>query len=309
MADGKNTLVWINLAVMVVLLAGMIYLISSGRTSGTGDEFASARQLAGELSDNNLPKAAIEEYKKILADGNLDNATRGNLYYMIGKLYYDDLFDYENGAAYFIRARALNPEASYYTEAGKKLIECLEKMGRIMDARRELDRAVNIDSVTAAHAGEKMVAKIGEMPIYAGQIDREIQKFPAEMQKEYGTKAKKLEALNQYIQMELIYKDAVRKGLDNDPEVRQTAEEVVRQAVVGKYIRDNILPPDQVDSVDVYNYYLANKSDKYGGKDYGDVQSEVIQDYGREKFQKAFSDYINKLAAVEKVQIFEENVR
>jgi tetratricopeptide (TPR) repeat protein len=309
MADRRNLLAWINLAILIILLGAVLYLISAEWDSNTADVSAAARKLAGELADNNLPKAAIEEYKRMLAGEDLDGVTRGNLYYMIGKLYYEDLFDYENGAAYFIRARSINPEASYYTEAGKKLIECLEKMGRIMDAKRELDKAVNIDSVTAAHAGEKMVAKIGDIPVFSGQIDKEIQKLPAEMQKEYTSKSKKLEMLNQYIQMELIYKDGLRQGLDRDGEVRQTAEEVIRQAVIGKYIRQNILPPDQVDSLDVYNYYLANKNDKYGGKDYGDVQNEVLQDYGREKFQKAFSDYINKLAAVEKVQVFEENVR
>ncbi len=309
MASGKNTVGLINLVISLVMLGAVVFYITGGSQSGKSDSEATERKLAGELADNNLPRAAIEEYKIILDDKKLDDKTRGNLYYLIGKMYYEGLSDYENGAAYFIRARTIYPEGSYFTEAGKSLIACLEKMGHIMDAKRELDKAVNIDSVAAAHEGEKLVAKIGDVPVYESQIDKEIQKLPPDMQKEYTTRQKRLEALNQYIQMQLIYKDAVRKGMENDPEVQQAANDVIRQAVISKYIKENIIPPDQIDTVDVFNYYLAHKNDKYGGKDYADVKADVLQDYGREKFQKALSDYVNNLAAIEKVQIFEENVQ
>ncbi len=309
MAGGKNTVGLINLVISLILLGAVVFYITGGSQSGSSANEATARKLAGELADNNLPKAAIQEYQEILTDKNLDDKTKGNLYYLIGKMYYEGLSDYENGAAYFIRARTIYPEGSYFTESGKSLIACLEKMGRIMDAKRELDKAVNIDSVAAAHEGEKIVAKIGDMPVYESRIDKEIQKLPADMQKDYTSRKKKLEALNQYIQMELIYKDAVRKGLENDPEVQQAANDVIRQAVISKYIKQNIIPPDQIDTVDVFNYYLAHKNDKYGGKDYADVKADVLRDYGREKFQEALSEYVNNLAAIEKVQIFEENVQ
>lgn len=309
MSGQKNTIQYINLVILVILSAAVSYLIFDDRHSSNTDNREMAKTLAGELTDNNLHIAAIEEYQRILADNNLDSDKRGNINYLIGKLYYEEINDYENGAAYFIRARSINPEGSYYDEAGRSLIACLEKMGRIIDAKRELDRTVNIDSVYAEHEGETLVAKIGDMPVFLSQIDDEIQKLPADMQKEFTGKEKKLEALNQYIQLELIHKAALREGLGADPDVIKSSDEIIRQVMIDKYIRENIIPQDQIDSVDVYNYYLANKENKYNGQDFIQVQQTVLQDYGREKFQSYFSDYIARLAAVEKVQIFEENIR
>ena len=65
----------------------------------------------------------------------------------------------------------------------------------------------------------------------------------------------------------------------------------------------------KIDEADVRNYYEANKDKKYDGKVYNEVKSKVMQDYQQEKAHQAFMDYVNKLAAVEKVQIFEEKIK
>jgi len=72
---------------------------------------------------------------------------------------------------------------------------------------------------------------------------------------------------------------------------------------------DKALPQVNIDTADVRNYYLANRKDEYGDKPYDEVKATALMDYQKEKSQKAFADYISKLAALEKVQVFEENVR
>ena len=58
-------------------------------------------------------------------------------------------------------------------------------MGRIMDAKRELDKSVNIDSIYTANEGETLVAKIGDVPIFLSEIENEIQKLPQEAQMQF----------------------------------------------------------------------------------------------------------------------------
>jgi hypothetical protein len=309
MAQNKSTLSVISI---IISLATLMLVIIMLLTSGDKVEVSNhklEKTLAGELADNNLYSAAIDKYKRILSDPNIDKETRANINYLIGKIYFDDLFDYENAAAHYIIARSLNPEGSFYAEAGKNLIASLEKMGRMIDAKRELDKSVSIDSIYAAHEGETVVAKIGDKPIFLTQIDEAIQSLPSEAQLQFAGKAGKLQFLNQYIGMELMYQASIREGFDNDREILKQKEELTKQLLIQKYIIDKVLPEVNIDTADVRNYYTANKDSKYEDKSYDEARNQVFMDYQQEKAQQAFSEYAARLSAVEKVQIFEENVK
>ena len=162
----KSPLILISLLVSVVTLAVVVYMVVTVTGDNQARDYAAEKSIAGELTEYNLHRGAIAEYEAILDDPGLDIVTRANINYLIGKIYFHDLFDFENAATYFVRARSLNPDGSFYDEAGRNLIASLEKMGRVLDAKRELDREANLDSVYAAHEGDPMIAKIGEQPVF-----------------------------------------------------------------------------------------------------------------------------------------------
>ncbi len=309
MANGKSFVSAFSLIISVITLILVLYLIFMPSGKANNRHYEIEKKLAGELSDNNLYGAAIAQYEKILNDPDVDIETRANINYLIGKIYFNDLFDYEQAASHYVVARSLNPEGSFYDEAGKNLIASLEKMGRMVDAKRELNKAVDIDSIYAAHKGDTTVAKIGEEPIFLSELDEAIQKLPTEAQKQYVSTEGKREFLKQYVGRELMYRAAVREGYENDPDIIKEKKDLEKQLMVQKYIMNKVMPDVNIDTSDVRNYYLANKSGKYGDKSYDDVKSKVLYDYQQEKAQQAFSDYVGKLAAVEKVQIFDENVK
>ncbi len=309
MANGKSSISIISLIISLLTLVLVAYLIFVPKGQKTGDQYEVEKKLAGELVDNNLYKAAVAEYEKILDDPNVDIETRANINYLIGKIYFTNLFDYEQAASHYVMARSLNSDGSFYNEAGKNLITSLEKMGHMVDAKRELDRAVDIDSVYASHKGETTVAKIGDMPIFLSDLDEAIQKLPPEAQKQYVTPEGKKEFLTQYVGRELMYRAAVREGYENDPEIEKEKKDMEEQLLVQKYIADKVMPEVNIDTSDVRNYYEANKKDKYDNKAYDDVKSRVLSDYQQEKTKQTITDYVNKLAAVEKVQLFDENVK
>jgi len=309
MKESKSSIPLISLILLLINLALVAVMFILANTGYGDQDYTMEKNLAGELIDNNLYQAAIDKYKKILIQPDLDKETRANINYLIGKVYYDNLFDYENAASHYVIARSLNPEGSFYNEAGKNLIASLEKMGRLIDAKRELDKSVNIDSIYSANEDETMIAKIGEEPIFLSQLESEMQKMPADVQKEFiGTGGKK-KYLNQFIGFELMYRAALREGFDRDAELLKRKEEVVRQLLIEKYIYDKVLPEINIDTADVRNFYLANKSVKYEDKSYEEVRNQVVMDYQQEKAQQAFTDYVGRLSAVEKVQVFEENIK
>lgn len=305
----NTTISTLALTVSLVTMTLLFYMLFGQNGSSSGNDYTAQKSLAGELTDNNLYQAAIDEYKSILSDPNIENETRANINYMIGRIYFDNLADYENAAAYYIKARSLYPEGSFYDEAGRNLIACLEKMGRILDAKRELDKTVNIDSVYAEHEGETVIAKIGDKPVFMSDIKENIQNLPPQMQKEFLSKESKLEALNGYIGVELIYRAAVREGYNTNPELIKLTERITKQAVVESYIQEKVMKDVTIDNNDVQNFYQANKELRYADKEFEEVKEQVYRDYQGEKAQQAFQNYVNKLAAVENVQIFEEKIK
>jgi tetratricopeptide (TPR) repeat protein len=305
----KSPLALLSLIVSFVTLALVAYMLFVNPNGMKGRDYQVEKNLAGELADNNLYLASIDDYKRILEDPSLENGTRANIHYLIGKSYFENLLDYENAAANFIRARSLNPKADFYDEAGRNLIISLEKMGRVLDAKRELDNAANIDGSQKSAGGKDIVATVGERPIYLSDIENDIQSLPPEVQKRYLDKNGKMEILQQRIAVELMYQDAVRNGMDKDSDILRKQKDIEKQLIVEKYAMAKIMPQINIDTADVKNYYQANKKSKYGDKSYDEVSTKVLMDYQQEKSQRAFSDYVAKLAAVEKVQVFEENVK
>ncbi|MCP4632152.1 MAG: hypothetical protein GY855_04440, partial [candidate division Zixibacteria bacterium] len=254
MNKGNTTISTLALVVSAVTLILLLYMLFSQNDLSSSDDYATQKSMAGELADNNLYLAAIDEYKNILEYDDLEDDAKANINYMIGRIFFDNIGDYDNAAAYYIRARGLNPNGSFYDEAGRNLIACMEKMGRILDAKRELDKTVNIDSVYAEHDGETVIAKIGDKPVFMSDIEENIQNLPPQMQKQFLSKESKLDALNGYIGIELVYRAAIREGFNTNPELVKLTERITKQAVVERYLQENVMGDITIDDNDVLNF-------------------------------------------------------
>lgn len=310
MADtGKINLVLLSAAILLaaVSVVLLIWISLSLPESPHKDIVSDARRLAGELSDNNLPQAAIEEYKKILDNSVLTGSERGSINYLIGKTYFVDLGNYQEAAAYYIRARSLDENGSYYIEAGKNLIACLEKMGRRLAARRELDSQSGSRPETATSPG-KIVAKIGSYEISLTEFNRAAEALPPEMQDQISSYEGKRQFLDQLIGRELLYHAALREGFDNDSRRRRELKDIEKEYLIQSYTREKILPAIVADTAEFRLYYKANL-EKYDNKPLEEVGDRVRQDYMAYLSQKVVGEYIDKLTEAEPVQLFEENLK
>ncbi|RME28103.1 MAG: hypothetical protein D6800_04270, partial [Candidatus Zixiibacteriota bacterium] len=291
-------------AIVLVALA----VLAGGCRQGNGVDVSARMKLASELRDKKLYTAAIEEYKQLLTEPTLKAEERGNISYLIGRIYFDDLRDYENAAAYMVRARTYDPNGSYADEASRKLVAALEKSGRVVDAKRELDQVTDV-AAKAASPDDKPVAMVGGTPIYRSEIERRIQQLPPDLQKKLNDRKARIEFVKQYVGVELLYRAATREGFQNDPDIQRQQEQLLKRLVVDRFLQKKVYPQVAADTLDVRNYYLAHKTDRYHDAPYDSVRTQVFLDYQSEKSEAAYSDYIAKLAKAENVKILEQNIR
>jgi hypothetical protein len=294
----------------VFLLSFLMLVIVSAscRQSGETVDIDQRKKLAGELRDNKLHASAIEEYRKILDAGVLDDAQRGNINYLIARIYFEDLKDYRNAAAYYVRARTYHPEGSYMAEASRNLVASLEKLGQFVDASRELSAVTDIDGGPRL-AGDLPVALIGDDTVWLSTVESQIQSLPAEAQKQYLTKQAREEFVRQYVGLELMYEAALREGYDRTPEIMKAKEQLFRNLLIEKFVVDKVMPEIRIDTLDVRNFYLANKEERYDGAPYDSVKAQVFLDYQAEKAGAVYTDYISRLAEAEDVTFLDHNIR
>jgi tetratricopeptide (TPR) repeat protein len=303
---------WWKHAIRVTLYAAMtvvtgLFISSCGQADHSA-QIEAYKRLAGELSSNNLPLAAIEEYQKVLAFDDLSDQERGNISYLIARVYYEDLKDYRNAAAYYIRAKEYDPNGSYVSEASKNLVASLEKIGNVLDARRNLSAATDLDH-KPSDASDVVVAKIGQRDIWLSEVEDQITLLPAELQEQLTTREARQQYVRQYVGVELLYAAAVREDYLSKPEVQRQREMYEKRMLVDRFVADKILPSIQIDTVDLGNFYRANKDILYQGASLDSVRAQVYQDYHSQKAEAAYNEYIMRLVASEKVEFLDHNVR
>ncbi len=294
--------------VTVVLAAVAAMLFVSCGTVDHSAQIDQHKKLAGELHSNRLYHAAADEYKKVLDYDELDSKQRANICYLVARTYFEDIKDYRNAAAYYLRAREYDPDGSFMGEASRNLVASLEKLGNVIDAKRQLSNATALDH-EAASADDVAVAKIGDRTIWLSEVEDQMALLPPEAQKQFASRASRIEFVRQYVGTELLHAAAMREDYLADPDIQRQQEQMMKQLLVNRFVIDKVIPQVQVDSLDVHNFYAANKDKIYNGVPYDSVRAKVFLDYQNEKAESAYSEYIARLAKAERVEFLDHNVK
>lgn len=178
---------------------------------------------------------------------------------MIANTYYEKLKDYENALAYYYRSKFYEPKGDLLKQINKKIVSCLEKLERSLDAKNELDNAALYSEEREQNDNSSIVAKIDDKIITMQDLNSEIEKLPMSMQSEYSSPDKKLELLNQLVSNELFYRAAQRIGLDKDKEVIAKTFEIKQSIMAQKYLINQMKDKLKLEPEDVKLYYDANK--------------------------------------------------
>ena len=157
----------ISLVGVIVLLGISVFLFLDlqGIKSAGKIDISSQQNLASELLDNKLYQQAIAEYDKIIGSGKIDRKKESNLHYIVGNIYMNNLNDYQNAAARFVKAKVLSSDDDLLTKINKNLVVCFERMGRSLDAQRELDKMTLLEKPDEEKGTRIVVARIGKKEI------------------------------------------------------------------------------------------------------------------------------------------------
>ncbi len=275
--------------------------------------------LANTFYNNELFDAAIKEYQEYLANYEVDDNRRANIYFTIANIYFERLSDYNRALENYLRVKYLYPESNLQRDVGKKIVNCLERLQRSQDAQRVLNKETALipDEVEEHKPGE-IIAKIGDKTITQGDLDFEIKQLPPYVQSQINSRDKKLEFLQQYIAEELLFDSAKRKGLEQDKEVLAATYKAKKRLMAQKILSEELEGKVNIQEADVELYYKANK-ERYAEKDesgktirqkpFQECAQQVAQDLFLERQEAAYRELIIRLNKAENVMIYDKKVQ
>jgi len=298
-------------SLLILVLVGILFIFSIlilvrlGNLSEAKLDVSQQQDFASELVDNKLYSQAIAEYDKLLDLGKLDKKKQANINYIAGNIYLNYLSDYENAAARFVKARFLNPDSELKDKINKNLVICFERMGRSLEAQKQLERSTGLGQTKTKKEGGVVVARIGEKEITMTDLENQIEKLPPSVQTQFKDRQGKLTFLQQYVGTELLYDTALRRGFDKDKDVIEGAFQMKKQMMINKLLTEEIPQNIEISEGEIKLYYDAHKED-FKDRELNEVKSQIESELKRGKQQEAYNKLVQKMMEAEKVKIYDD---
>jgi len=299
--------------IIVMVLVGILLVVSIliyfqiGKSTESRLDLSRRQELASDLLDSKLYLQAIAEYDRLLSSGGLSQKKQANINYIVGNIYLNQLNDYQNAAARFVTAKFIDPEGELKEKINQNLVLCYERMGRSLEAQKELDRSTNLNRTGSEKKGGAVVARIGDREITLIELEDEIEKLPPSVQTQFKDKAGKLKFLQSYIGSELLYHTALRRGLDKDREVEEGMMQVRKQMMINQLLSQEIPQDFPIGENDIKLYYDAHK-DEFKDKKPEEVRSQIETELKKMKQQEAYGQLVSKMMEAEKVKIYDDQL-
>ncbi len=105
------------------------------------------------------------------------------------------------------------------------------------------------------------LAKVGNVTITQAELEREIKNLPDFAQKIFEGSGGKERFLNELVKKELLYQEALKKGLDKNTEYLKKVEDFKKITLIGQLLEKEIESKAKVTDQDVKDYYEKHKED------------------------------------------------
>jgi len=302
-----NIIVSIGFALTFVMLVALLVKIGSTNSGLSAGRTEKATTYANNLVSNGLYYQAACEFENILREAKLDDKKKANLLFILGNLYMDNLKDYQNALATYIKLKTYYPDNPYTTEINQRVVTCLERIGRHVEAQAALQSATQIGSIESPQ--DKVIAIVGKRPITMSDLNEAISELPETLQVKYSTPQGKLEFLRgNLLTSELLYNLALRQGLNKDAVYLKRISKLEKNLLVQMAYEREVKDFPKVSETDLRLFFEARKDSLYKGKKFEEVRNEVAQDYIRTKRGEYESKLLEKLVAGETIEIYPESL-
>jgi len=252
-------------AVAILFIILVILILYSGRgkfadsNSTVKYEGAIHRDLANKLKSVGITKEAIKQYENYFNTAKMDKRTSSNIAYTIGKLYMEE-GNYEKAISWLYSVDMINPDTPLKSEAGSKIVHCLETLGRFHAAEYALEaRSSFQEDIGEETRGGKVIAEIGSRKITLREVDEAIDELPPWIKEQFKGKEKKVEFMKKYVADELFYRKAKKLEYDKDAELRKKTSHFMKQLMVNKVLEGDIKDKLTIEEDDLKNYFKANQ--------------------------------------------------
>ncbi len=105
------------------------------------------------------------------------------------------------------------------------------------------------------------LAKVGSAKITQADFEREMKNLPPFAQKLFEGKGGKEKFLDELIKKELLYQEALKKGLDKDAEFKEKVEDFKKISLISQVLEKEIETKVTVTEQDVKDYYEKHKNE------------------------------------------------
>jgi hypothetical protein len=328
----KKSYLSIVTVILLVILIGLtifnILSITQNRNNPTQNTASlspeQVKQLATQLASRSLYTRAAELWQDYLSGVTLPDTERAKMLFQIGTLH-EKAGAYAKAIEYFYRSEMTAKIAELESEINNHIKNCFEKLGMFSALRYEMIDRTSLKS--AEKAGGKIVAEIGPEKITEANLDAHIEEtidnqlapmatfMTAEQRNEqkkkmleqYKTPSAKTQFLQSWLAQEVLYRDALEKGLMEQPEVKKVLEEVTRGVLSQQLMNKELADKINVTETDLQTYYQANK-DKYAEptnkedpnsverqKSYNEVREQVMNELMSKKSQDVQNNLIEQM--------------
>ena len=253
-------------ALFIVLCIAVTYLFIiykrggvSPRTNTWQGNANLHRELASKLKSVGLNHEAIKAYENYFNTDGLDERTRANSAYTVGKLYMEE-GNYEKALSWLYRVDIIDPDTPLKSKLNSKIVHCLEELERYHAAEYALDaRSTLVETTEEEQKGKKVVAEIGDSKITLAEVDKSLQELPPWVKEQFKTKEQRVEFLKKYVADELFYRKAQKLEYDKDPDLRKKTALFIKQQMINRVLEEELKDKTTVQEDDLINYFKANK--------------------------------------------------
>jgi len=287
------------IAQLAILAAGFAVVIvllfhptgtAPGEASTAGLSPENLRQYAVRLEDKKLPLAAIAAYDEYLKSASLTAPERAKVCYNMAKLAIE-AEKFETALPYLYQAEFLDPNSDLKEEINKKVVLCLDKLGRSVDLRHELRKRTDVKRTAAdVKPDEVVLAEFAGEVITNRDLELEIEKLPPAARDSFNTPEKKGDLLKNMVAERLLLDKARRLELDKTPEIQDQLAKQLDAMIVQKLISDEVKASIHITPEDVERFYKA-ETDRFKEPATAEVR---IAKADSEDAAKAIKDFPNK---------------
>ncbi len=225
---------------------------------GGGLSAEALREYAVYLAERQQPTAAIGVYRRYLDKAALEPTARAKVCYSMAKLAID-AEQFNEALKYLYQAEFLAPESDLKDEIDKKVVLCLDKLGRRVDLRKELRKRTTLERrAEDIEPGEIVLAEFAGEVITDRDLALETEKLPAYMRDSLNEPGKKAEFLKNLVAQRLLVDKARRLELGQDPEIQERMAKQLDVMMVQKLITDEVQSRIHITPEDVERFYKAS---------------------------------------------------